>query len=255
MLGFAPGFRQPFTEHLGVPVMFAPYPSRSVTLDASLAAVKQALATGTVGAVFVEPILGRGGCVVPPAAFLPELRALATEAGALLVVDEIWTGLGRTGQVLASAGVDADVLLLGKGLGGGFPISACVGSADVMAAWGGHGGTRIHTGTHFGAPPSCAAALATLEAIFTRGLAERARTVGDVWKRELAAVVGDRALGRGLMVGVRFDDAASALAASRALLAKGFIVLTGGVRGDTLTLSPPLTIAPPQLSAFADALR
>ena len=255
VLGFAPDFRRPFTEHLGVPTDFAPYPSRSVSLDESLAAVKKALATHEIGAVLVEPILGRGGCVVPPAAFLPELRALATEAGALLIVDEIWTGLARTGAMLASAPVLADVILLGKGLGGGSPISACVGSAEVMTAWGGHGGTRIHTGTHFGAPPSCAAALATLDAIETRELAGRARTLGEAWKRELVSAVGDRALGRGLMVGVRFDDAASALAASRALLAQGFIVLTGGVRGDTLTLSPPLTIAAAQLTAFAEALR
>lgn len=262
VLGFAPDFRRPFSEHLGVPVAFAPYPTTSVSLDAttsvsldeSLTVAKKALATNNVGAILVEPILGRGGCVVPPAAFLPELRALATAAGALLIVDEIWTGLGRTGAMLASAEVEADVVLLGKGLGGGYPISACVGSAEVMAAWGGHGGTRIHTGTHFGAPPSCAAALATLEAIETRNLVERAGAVGATWRSALIDVVGDRTLGRGLMVGIRFDDAGAALAAARSLLAAGFIVLTGGVRGDTLTLSPPLTIAPAQLTAFVDAL-
>ncbi|MBX3226374.1 MAG: aminotransferase class III-fold pyridoxal phosphate-dependent enzyme [Labilithrix sp.] len=250
-LGFAPGFREPFAPHLGVPVTFAPYPAAEPELDASLSAVRAMLRRGDAGAILVEPILGRGGCVVPPASFLAELRALATESGALLVVDEIWSGLGRSGAMLASAPVVPDVLCLGKGLGGGLPISACVGSADVMAAWGGHGGTRVHTGTHFGSPPACAAALATLEAIASLRLPARAAELGEAWRSEL----GDAARGRGLMVGVRLADARAALAASRALLAVGFIVLTGGARGEILTLSPPLTIAPAQLSAFAAALR
>jgi 4-aminobutyrate aminotransferase/(S)-3-amino-2-methylpropionate transaminase len=249
-LGFAPSFRTPFAQHLGIPVHFAPFPHSLEGLDAALDAVRKALVGGEVGAILVEPMLGRGGCVVPPDAFLPALRELATEAGALLVVDEIWTGLGRTGAMLASAPVVPDVICLGKGLGGGLPISACVGSAEVMAAWGGHGGTRIHTGTHFGAPPNCAAALAVLETVARDDLPARSKAVGEAWMREL----GDRAVGRGLMVGVRFNDAAEALAAMRRLLAKGFIALTGGVRGDTLTLSPPLTIAPELLTAFAQAL-
>lgn len=241
-LGFAPGFREPFAAHLGVPVTFVPY--------ADLDAVRAALKGGDIGAVLVEPMLGRGGCVVPPAPFLPELRALCTESGALLIADEIWTGLGRSGEMLACAPVVPDVVCLGKGLGGGLPISACVGSAEVMAAWGGHGGTRIHTGTHFGSPPACAAALAVLERLHADDLPSRALGLGHTWLQEL----GPRARGRGLMVGVQLADAATALATARALLAKGFIVLTGGTRGDVLTLSPPLTIAPELLSAFAHAL-
>ncbi|HVJ92603.1 MAG TPA: aminotransferase class III-fold pyridoxal phosphate-dependent enzyme, partial [Labilithrix sp.] len=126
-LGFAPAFREPFALHLGVPVAFAPFPESASELDAALAAVRSLLATGDVGALLVEPILGRGGCVAPPAGFLAGLRALADDAGALLIADEIWTGLGRTGAVLASAPVLADVICLGKALGGGVPISACVG--------------------------------------------------------------------------------------------------------------------------------
>jgi 4-aminobutyrate aminotransferase/(S)-3-amino-2-methylpropionate transaminase len=249
-LGFAPPFRVPFAEHLGVPVTFAPFPASD--LDASLSAVRAALRDGA-GAVLVEPILGRGGCVVPPREFLPELRALADEANALLIADEIWTGLGRSGSMLASAPVVPDVLCLGKGLGGGLPISACVGRASVMEAWGGHGGTRIHTGTHFGAPPACAAALATLEAIHTRDLATRARNIGDAWRAELSNVTKVR--GAGLMVGIDLESSERALAVARALLAHGYIVLTGGVRGDTLTLTPPLTIEPELLSGFTGALQ
>jgi len=256
VLGFAPAFREPFLPHLGVPVSFAPYPGDASELDASLTAVRAALATGTVGAILVEPILGRGGCVVPPPSFLSELRALADEAGALLVVDEIWTGMGRTGSILASEPVKPDVLCLGKALGGGVPISACVGTARAMEAWGGHGGSRIHTGTHFGSPPACAAALATIRAVRSLDLPAMARAKGDVWRRELEAACGDAAVvrGAGMMVGIELGDAAKALAVVRALLARGFIVLTGGMAGSALTLSPPVTIDPSLLSAFAESL-
>lgn len=255
-LGFAPAFRAPFAPHLGVPVTFAPYPSSAAALDASLEAVRAAFARGPVGAILVEPILGRGGVVVPPAGLLPELRAIADEQGALLVVDEIWTGMGRTGAMLASAPVVPDVLCLGKGLGGGLPISACVGKRSVMEAWGGHGGTRIHTGTHFGAPPACAAALATIEALRARALPARARAIGDAWRAELQVACGEAAVvrGAGLMVGVALASSSDALAVARELLARGFIVLTGGARGDALTLSPPLTIEPALLRAFTGAL-
>jgi 4-aminobutyrate aminotransferase/(S)-3-amino-2-methylpropionate transaminase len=250
--GLAPSFREPFAGQLGVNVTFAPYPS--VGIDESLSAVRAALDTGAIGAILVEPILGRGGCVVPPASFLPALRALADEAGALLVLDEIWTGMGRSGTMLASehAGVVADVICLGKGLGGGVPISACVGRASVMEAWGAHGGGAIHTGTHFGSPPACAAALATIAAV-RGGLAERAAELGAQWMSELASPRWT-VTGRGMMLGVRLKDSAEALAVARALLQRGYIVLTGGVRGDTLTLSPALTIEPELLSAFVQAL-
>lgn len=256
-LGFAPSFREPFAAHLGVPVTFAPYPvlGDQASLDASLAAVRAALKGGDVGAILVEPMLGRGGCVVPPSSFLPALRSLADEAGALLVFDEIWTGIGRTGAMLASddAGVVPDVLCLGKGLGGGVPVSACIGRASVMEAWGEHGGTLIHTGTHFGSPPACAALLATLDRVRALDLPRRAAEVGDAWRAELVAG-GARVTGRGLMVGIETDDSAAALAMTRRLLARGYIVLTGGAGGNVLTLSPPLTIAPALLSAFTKAL-
>ncbi|MDB4942913.1 MAG: Acetylornithine aminotransferase [Labilithrix sp.] len=259
--GLAPSFREPFLAQLGIPVTFAPYPDRGAegageSLAASLAAVRAALATGAVGAVLVEPLLGRGGCIEPPASFLPALRSLTEEAGALLVLDEIWTGMGRSGALLASAasGVVPDVVCLGKGLGGGVPISACVGRASVMQAWGAHGGGAIHTGTHFGSPPACAAALATLGAIAKDDLASRAASLGASLREQLAGIRRLRITGRGLMIGVHLDGGAHALAVSRALLARGFVVLTGGSAGSVLTLSPALTISPEQLAAFAQAL-
>jgi len=259
--GLRPSFREPFAEQLNAHVVFAPYPTDAGSLEASLAVVGRLLATREIGAVLVEPILGRGGCVVPPAGFLPSLRRACAQNGALLVCDEIWTGLGRSGAWLASteAGVLPDLICLGKGLGAGLPISACIGRASAMAAWGAHGGTTIHTATHFGAPPACAAALATLAALEDGGLVARAREVGARW----AAGLRDRlegcgvtdVRGRGLMVGVELEGgAARALSLTRGLLQRGWIVLTGGAAGNVLTLTPPLDIDEALLDAFVDAL-
>ncbi len=256
--GLNEGFRRPFLGQLGIKATFAPYPAAAEELDDAILHVEAALVSGTIGAVLVEPILGRGGCVVPPPEFLPKLRALCDRAGALLVVDEIWTGLGRAGAVLASgeAGIVPDLLCLGKGLGGGVPISACIGTKEVMAAWGAHGGTAIHTATHFGNPLACAAALATLKTLRDRDLAVRARYVGARFVERLERAAGTKAriVGRGLMLGIVLDDAARALATGRKLLERGYIVLTGGVEGNVITLTPPLEIEEPLLDGFADAL-
>jgi 4-aminobutyrate aminotransferase/(S)-3-amino-2-methylpropionate transaminase len=138
--GLKKSWREAFGDQLNPHVTFAPYPRSIETVDESLTRVKQALGTGTAGAVLVEPVLGRGGVVVPPSTFLGELRSLAKSEGALLVADEIWTGLGRTGHMLASsaAGVVPDLICLGKGLGGGLPISACIGPGSPSGLRDGH---------------------------------------------------------------------------------------------------------------------
>ncbi len=254
-------FRSPFAEQLGDHVVFESYPRSDDELVKTLEGVKSALNSGKIGAILVEPILGRGGCVAPPAQFLPALRAACDDAGALLIADEIWTGLGRSGAMLASveAGVVPDIICLGKALGAGLPVSACIGSARTMAAWGAHGGTAIHTATHFGAPIGCAVALAALERLSEPELHAAVRAKGDAWRAALAkATLGGIATaidGRGLMVGITVKGgAAAALSLTRELLRKGYIVLTGGVRGDTLTLSPPLTIDERLLEAFTHEL-
>jgi 4-aminobutyrate aminotransferase-like enzyme len=259
--GLRPAFREPFAGQLNAHVAFAPYARDEASLAVALDAVDGALARGDTGAVLVEPILGRGGCVVPPPAFLRALRVACDRAGALLVCDEIWTGLGRSGAWLASVdgGVVPDILCLGKGLGAGFPISACVGSETSMAAWGAHGGSTIHTATHFGAPLACAAALATLDVLAEERLPDRAGRVGGAWMhllRERTSGLGvTEVRGRGLMVGVALDGGASrARAVTRRLLERGWIVLTGGAGGDVLTLTPPLDVDDALLVAFAGAL-
>jgi 4-aminobutyrate aminotransferase-like enzyme len=259
--GLRASFRQPFAAQLNSHVTFAPYPVTPAGLAESMTVVTRALARGDVGAVLVEPVLGRGGCVVPPAGLLPSLRGACDRAGALLVSDEIWTGLGRSGAWLASfdAGVLPDVVCLGKGLGGGLPISACIGSGQAMAAWGAHGGATIHTGTHFGAPLACAAAVATLGVLEEARLPERANVAGARWMAELRDRTAGRGVanvrGRGLLIGVVLEGgSARTLAVARRLLERGWIVLTGGARGDVLTLTPPLDIDALLLSAFAEAL-
>ena len=198
---------------------------------------------------------------MPPPLFLRRVRDLCDRAGALLVVDEIWTGLGRSGSMLMSIsqGVLADLICVGKALGGGLPISACIGSAKVMAPWGARGGATLHTATHFGNPLACATALATLDRIQRDALADRARRVGEdfieLLQEKFSGDARVRAVrGRGLMIGVQLDSDARALRAMRALLERGFIVLTGGPAGDALTLTPPLTIKPRVLADFAAAL-
>lgn len=252
-LGLAPAFREPFVAQLGSFVDFAPYPSNDAELDVSLSAVRAAVKRGDVGAILVEPILGRGGCVVPPASFVPALRSIADESGALLVADEIWTGMRRTGSLsmCATGTTLPDVVCFGKALGAGFPISACVGRARVMEAWGRHGGTTIHTGTHFGAPPACAAAIAAIKAIFELGDGVQIR--GDRCLNKLRSA-GFEVRGRGLMIGIVTKDAATALAMARRWLAKGFIALTGGRSGNVITLTPPLTIDEAELDAAVEAL-
>ncbi len=256
--GLSPRFREPFREHLSTHVTFAPYPgAHAASLDESLSATRKMLEASPVGAILVEPILGRGGCVVPPDGFLRELGALAKSAGALLIVDEIWTGMGRSGAFVASASeVVADLICFGKGLGAGFPISACVGRAEVMSSWGEHGGSAIHTATHFGSPGACQAALTTLQSLRRDSLPDKARDTGEWFRQELRTTLSPEIHvdGRGLMIGIRLASAAGALRVSRELLRCGYIVLTGGTQGDTLTLTPPLGISRQTLQLFSTQL-
>jgi len=257
--GLKESFRAPFAGQTGGFVHFAPFPASAAELPRALDVVRGLLARGDVGAIMVEPILGRGGVVVPPDDFLPALRAFAHERGALLVADEIWTGLGRSGDALASdrSGARPDLVCVGKALGGGYPISACIGRADAMAAWGAHGGATLHTATHFGAPPACAAALAVLERMRHPGFLEDVSRRGLVLRAailEHASGLVREVRGRGLMIGVELTDGAQALAVMQRLLRRGYIVLTGGVGGETLTLTPPLDVPEACFEPFARAL-
>jgi 4-aminobutyrate aminotransferase/(S)-3-amino-2-methylpropionate transaminase len=264
--GVRPTYRAPFADQLNPHVAFAPYPREraGADVDRALSSVEAALAAGRTGAVLVEPILGRGGCVVPPDGFLAALVELAHRHGALVIADEIWTGLGRCGSMVRStaAGAPADILCFGKGLGGGVPLSACVAAEDVMMAWAPDDthGEVIHTSTHAGAPLVCAAAIATLDALRFRKLPARAAEVGerarDAFRAALAGAPGVVDVrGAGLMIGVELDAGDRALKAMHGMLARGYIVLTGGLRSETLTLTPALDIREERLADAAEALR
>ena len=259
--GYGPGFREPFAEQEGRHVRFAPLPRGDDDVAEALARVDAAW-DGTLGAVLLEPALGRGGCRMLPTAFLQGLAARARDRGALLILDEIYVGLGRTGALWAhrAAGIEADLLCLGKALGGGLPISACLGRGDVMQAWGDPDGEALHTATFAGYPLGCAASLAALEVLEEEDLPGRAARVGAWLVDRLRHEVGDHpavrgVAGTGLLVGVTLDDGDRTLRLLRLLLEAGYLTLPAGSGAEVLAVTPPLTIAEAQLEAFVVALR
>lgn len=255
--GLREGYRAPFSGQLNAHVTFLDYPRDEPTAAEVLERADVALRAGTIGAVLVEPVLGRGGVISPPSGFLAALARLAKERGAVFVADEIWTGLGRSGAMLRSvdAGVVPDVVCLGKGLGGGFPVSACVGSANVMASWR-RDDEVVDTSTFAGAPLACSAAIATLDVIRRERLVDRSAELGGAFVGQIRDALLDVALvtdvrGAGLMVGIDFGARPGAASrAQRNFLRRGYIVSTGGGRREVVVLTPPLTIAKPLLDGF-----
>jgi len=261
--GYSAAFREPFAEQLNPHVTFAPFPAASESVERALERVAERwdAAESPIGAALVEPVQGRGGVNVPPAGFLAGLGALARDRGALLVSDEILVGLGRCGARWASVedGAAPDLICAGKALGGGLPVSACLGRAEVMAAWGDPDGEALHTVTFLGHPLGCAAALATLDILEGESLAARAIERGSAlcsMLRDLAArrgaIVDVR--GRGMLVGIELDRGERTLAIVRRLLEAGYITLPAGSSARVLELTPPLAIAPQLLERFIDAL-
>jgi 4-aminobutyrate aminotransferase/(S)-3-amino-2-methylpropionate transaminase len=260
--GLRESYRAPFAVQLNQHVHFVDYPRDQDGARQALDQATRALKTGGIGSVLIEPILGRGGCVVPPEGFLRELHELCRRMGALLVVDEIWTGLGRAGQWLysARAGIRPDFVCLGKGLGGGVPISACIGRAELMHHWS-RDDEAVHTSTFAGAPLACAAALETLDIIEDEQLVTRSRELGERWRAEIEGALQSFApalsvRGDGLMVAIDLGDRAGA--ASRLLqelLTHGYLASTGGGRREVLVMTPPLTVDPAQLAGFVAPLQ
>ena len=251
-------FRAPFSDQLNAHVVRVPFPTESA--EAGLVAVEAALGSergGAVGALIIEPIQGRGGIIEPPARFLPGLADLCNRLGVLLILDEIYTGLGRTGSWFACEheGVIPDLLCVGKALSGSLPIAACLGSESVMSAWPESTGEAIHTSTFLGNPLACAAATASLHEIARRGLPERAAAIGAEWKLELSQLaqrhdVVRAVRGRGLMLGVELVEPTTGKPATERAgrivleaLRHGWILLGDGPSANVLALTPPLTIS------------
>ena len=204
-----------------------------------------------VAALVVEPVLGEGGYVPAPAAFLRGLREIADRIGALLVFDEIQTAFGRAGAWTVAQRWDVvpDVLTLAKALGGGLPLGAVAASRALHDRWP----TGTHGSTFGGNPVSCASGLATLEVLREERLVERADTLGATIVEELAPL---RRLERvreirqlGAMVGVEFDDKAAAKAAITCALERDVLLLTCGAHDQVVRFIPALNIHEEDLRA------
>jgi 4-aminobutyrate aminotransferase-like enzyme len=249
--GYSPAFRAPFEKQLNQHVRFAQWHDRDV--HQAMRAVEAAWSQD-IGAVLIEPLQGRGGCRPTAPGFLAALSTYCQERGALLIVDEVFTGLGRTGARWLSVelGAQPDLICAGKALGGGMPVSACIGRPEVMAAWGNSSGEAIHTGTFFGQPLGCAAALASLDVLEDEQLADRALHVGTRVAAKLRRATGRPVTGHGLLLGVQFEQPMLGLVAE--LLSAGWLVLPAGAHAHTLQIAPPLTIDEALLDAFVDTL-
>ena len=206
-----------------------------------------------VAAIFVEPIQGEGGYVVPPSGWLAELRALCDAHGIVLVVDEVQSGVGRTGRMWATEheGVEPDVLLAGKGLASGLPLSAVIARADLMRWEPG-----MHGSTFGGNPVACAAALATLDLV-QHGLMAAAAESGAYLRARLEELAVSHHVirdvrGRGLMLGVELPDHDAAVHVEQSAFQRGLIVLTAGEA--TVRLSPPLVVSRAEIDTAVDIL-
>lgn len=237
-----PAYREPF-EPLPGDVTFVPYGD---------AAAVAAVLDDSVAAVVVEPIQGEAGVIVPPVDFLPELRRLTTEVGALLWIDEVQTGIGRTGTWFAHqpSGIVPDIVTMAKGLAGGIPIGACValgGAADAL-------GPGSHGNTFGGNPVAAAASLAVLRTIESDGLLSHAVALGDHLARSIEDL-GHPAIsfvrGEGLLRAIVLTSPTARDVAAAALKA-GFIV--NPPRQDVIRLAPPLILTTEQADSFVAAL-
>jgi 4-aminobutyrate aminotransferase-like enzyme len=278
-------FRGPFRSQLREFGNFLPFPKTEAELRLLTAAATKIFRREKIGAILVEPIQARGGINIPPTGFLRLLRKLCDQHGALLILDEIYTGFGRTGKWFACehSGVIPDLICLGKALTGGFPLSACVGRADVMdAAWPASQGEAIHTSTFLGHPVGCAMALAQIAEVKRLKLCERSTKMGELLRGLLSDVAADvnrrkligsksartnvhgyKASGRGvgLMAGLELFNAdgspatAESLRVIKTMLHRGYILLPEGEHGNIISFTPPLTITEAQLRRMVAELQ
>ena len=263
--GFGPFLPDVYRIPYGVPAN-ARLSSRSPMTEGQVSELldqtfRRVVAAESIAAVVVEPVLGEGGFVVPPAGFLPALAKICRERGIVLVADEVQTGFGRTGELFASSlfGIEPDLILTAKSLGGGMPLAAITGRAEIMDAPG-PGGLG---GTFGGNPACCAASLAVFEEFADGRLLARGRWLGEefqrratAWQRQHRFIADVR--GVGAMQALEFVDAHGAACAPAAkklvqhCLQNGVLVLTAGTYDNVIRLLMPLNISDEE---FGDALR
>ena len=270
-------FRDGFEERLYAGVTFVPFPEPwregGPTTEECLGRISESLEAGApngdpIGTVIVEPVQGRAGVRIPPEGFMAELSRLATAAGTLVIADELMTGMGRCGPPFASelVGLEPDLVCVGKALGAGLQVSACLARPEVMAAWPDSGGEAIHTSTFLGHPLSCAAALAALESMGPDAREAAAHDRGgrllEALQKRLSGLpgVGD-VRGMGLLVGVELvegDGATPATGAGATIassaLRKGLLILPAGEHGQVVELMPPLVVTEEQIDFAVEVL-
>jgi 4-aminobutyrate aminotransferase-like enzyme len=259
-------FRSPFREQMKEFAQFVPFPlapshGQSGKLEIVETQIRRLFSQFPIGAIFVEPIQGRAGNRIPPPDFLPLLRNICDEHRALLVVDEVFTGFGRTGRWFACehTGTVPDLICLGKALAGGFPISACVGKAEIMdAAWPASTGEAIHTSTFLGHPVGCAMALAQITELEKRKLVQASASRGEDLLRALNKLQPPRGVllsprGLGLMAALELrlpngqPASAETFAILKRMLQRSYILIPEGEHGNVISFTPPLTITKSQL--------
>jgi acetylornithine/N-succinyldiaminopimelate aminotransferase len=231
---------------------FRPLPGEVTHVPYGDVAALDAAVTTDTAMVILEPIQGENGVVVPPAGYLVAAREITAARGALLVLDEVQTGVGRTGHWFAhqAESVEPDLVTLAKGLGGGLPIGACLAfgrAADLL-------GPGSHGSTFGGNPISCAAALAVISTIASEGLLDHVKRIGERIRRGIEALghpLVREVRGAGLLLGVVLTEPAARSMAA-ALSEAGFLV--NPVQPDVIRLAPPLILTADQADAFLAAL-
>ncbi|WP_027415542.1 putrescine aminotransferase [Aneurinibacillus terranovensis] len=214
-----------------------------------------------VAAVIIEPIQGEGGVIIPPDDYLPKLRQLCDDYGALLIFDEVQTGMGRTGTMFCAEQYDVvpDIMCLAKAFGGGvMPASATIATEEVFSNW--FDNPFLHTTTFGGNPLACAAALASINVLIEEKLPERAAVMGEyliAGLREAAKGHEDKVVeirGRGLLIGIEFVNDEIGYEVSKGLFDNGVLVAGTLINAKTIRVEPPLTIEKHQCDRVCEML-
>ncbi len=212
-------------------------------------------------AVILEPIQGEAGAVAPDDDYLAQVREICSEAGALLILDEIQTGLGRTGKNFACEhyGVVPDIMTLAKGLGGGImPVGACIARPEVFDIFDEH--PWVHSSTTGGNPLACAAATAFLDVLVEENLAQEAAEKGEIVRERLLKLISDHPevisdiSGKGLLQGVKFTQPAGGLTVLMQLFERGVLVIPSLMNWSVMRIAPPLTIPVEKLERGMDII-
>ncbi len=214
-----------------------------------------------IAAVILEPIQGEGGINVAPPGYLASVRELCDKYGAVLIFDEVQSGMGRTGKMFACEhdGIVPDLMALGKGFGGGvMPIGACVGTQKTWERY--IENPFLHTTTFGGNPLACSAAIATINVLLDENLLEAAQTKGEYFLKKINAMAAryptllNLCRGRGLMLGMEFTNNDLGYEVSKNLFERNILISGTYINSKVLRVEPPLVISQEQMDKFLQAL-